>query len=640
MLRGNQCYHEVVVADLQRAARIANDDLWAQSAKVYKLLPQGGGNVSVDWAINWIYENLHRNLPVAVDTETYGVGHRSALDQYSCKLHAVGLSFCPSNEALSFLMDGTLGKETTRRMGEALREVMGRERIPKIMHNMSYDNIVLKRHGFQINGPVYDTIVLHHVTDPDVDHDLAFVAQQFLDTEPWKVEYRQLEKSGANSLDQLLYYNGRDALATQQLAPILMNRITEIEQQHIAQFEIEMCELAGRMGEVGIPIHEEKRRAIEIKLTQNRDEALAYIIQETGWTDYNPQSPTQRYRLVYDHLKLPVKFYTKKKGEPSTGRRALIAHLHQPLIRALMKFDENAKLLSTFVAKLPALVDDFGRLHPHWNSTGTIGSRWSSSDPNFQNWRKWLREIVTTKPGRVLVGADSKAIEYRLISCFAGCRKLLDAFNDPTRDVHSEVAASVFGATFTSLEKKSKAWTDLRNLAKRVVYARNYRAQPGTICENLKQDPQTPMSVRAVLTPAFIEKIAKNFDKEYPEIGQWCEKQWDVANRTGKQVIPPLGRIRYHSVIPVEDTFAANVIPQNSAGDFQNLSMKAVDKELPKNSNIILNVHDQIVVECNVDDAPFIAKLLEAKMTHRVEGPAGFIMLGAEADINPSWDKV
>lgn len=633
-------YHEVVVEDLKRAWRIANEDTWEQTAKIYKILPQGGGNVSVDWAVNWIYENISKNLPVATDTETYGVGHRSALDQYSCKLHAVGLSFCPSNEALSFLMDGTLGKDATARLGDALRAVMGNPRIPKIMHNMSYDNVVLKRHGFQLNGPVYDTIVLHHVTDPDVDHDLAFVAQQFLDTEPWKVNYRQLEKHGNNSLDQLLYYNGRDTLATQQLVPILMNRITDLDQQHIAQFEIKMCELAGRMGEVGIPIDEAKRRVIEKKLITNRDEALAFLIQETGWADFNPQKPSHRYSLVYERLKLPVKFYTKKKGEPSTGRRALIAHLNQPLIRALMKFDENAKLLSTFVAKLPRLVDDFGRLHPHWNSTGTIGSRWSSSDPNFQNWRKWLREIVTTKPGRTLVGADSKAIEYRLIACFSGCKKLLDAFNTPGRDVHSEVAASVFGESFTKLDKKDKTRVDLRNLAKRVVYARNYRAKPGTICENLKQDPQTPMSVRASLTPAFIEKISKRFDREYPEIGRFAESEWDKANRTGKQIVPPLGRIRYHSVVPVEDTVAANILPQFAAGDFQNLSMEIVDKELPKDAYIILNVHDQIVVECKNEDAANVAKIIERAMHHVVEGPAGNVILEGESGIDPSWHNV
>ncbi len=643
LLRGAGHYHDAVVADLQRAARIAEQDHWEQTANIYKLLPGGNGNCSVDWCVQWVRKNMAEMNAVSVDTETYGMGNRSALDQYTCKLHAIGISFCPSNEALSWLADGTLGREATRKMDEVFRELMANDKITKIFHNGSYDREVLLRHGYQELKKFQDTLILSHLSDPEQDHGLGPLTSYLLDVDPWKVEYRQLEKKGLNTLERLLHYNGRDALATQQICPLLMNRVIEVEQQHIAQLELTMSEIASRMGRVGIPIDEEKRKHIEIQLLTKRDEALQYIKQEISWADFDPRKPKHRYELVYGRMKLPVKFYTKKKGEPSTGRRALLAHLNNPVVRALVQFDENAKLLSTFVAKLPFLVDDGGRLHPHWNSTGTKGSRWSSSDPNFQNWRKWLREIVTTKPGRVLVGADSAAIEYRIIVCLAGCKKLLDAFNDPTRDIHSEVAATVFGEAFTSLEKKSKAWTDLRNMAKRVVYARNYRAQPGTICENLKQDPQTPMSIRAVLTPAYIERISRNFDKEYPEIGRWCEAEWDKANRTGRQEIVPIGRVWYHSVLPVEPTKAANIPVQFAAGDFHNISLQKVDEELENNfkdCHAVLTVHDQIVAECRNEDAEAVGKVLERHMTHVIEGPAGPVTLFAQADINPSWHKV
>jgi DNA polymerase I-like protein with 3'-5' exonuclease and polymerase domains len=382
--------HEVVVADLKRAARIAEQDHWDQTATIYKLLPNGAGNMSVDYAINWMGERVDKGLPAAVDTETYGVGKRSALDQYSCKLHAVGVSFCPSNEALSFLADGSLGKSDTRKISEALAKLMYSEQCMKFYQNQNYDVTVLKRHGFNQRGPVADTLVLSHITDPEVAHDLGFMSAFYLDTDPWKVEYRQLEKKGLNSLERLLYYNGRDALATQQLCPILMNEIVERKQVHIAKMEQRLCEIAAHMGEVGIPIDEEKRLVIEQKLTTNIDESLHYMRETLQWPEFDPQKPSHRYSMVYERLKLPVKFYTKKRGTPSTSRKALIAHLQQPLVRAIMKYDENAKLRSTFVTKLPTLVDDNGRLHPHWNSTGTKGSRWSSSDPNFQNWRKWV----------------------------------------------------------------------------------------------------------------------------------------------------------------------------------------------------------------------------------------------------------
>lgn len=642
LLRGAMPNYHIVLADFQRAARIAKADHWEQTAKIYKLLPNGAGNMSVDYAVNWIGERAEKYNLVSVDTETYGVDNRSALDQYSCKLHAVGISFCPSNEALSFLADGSLGISDTRKISEAFQKVTHNPHITKVFQNQNYDRIVLKRHNFEVIGNTIDTLVLSHITDPETDHDLGFVAAEYLDVDPWKIEYRQLEKKGINSLERLLYYNGRDALHTQQLCPILMQEIINRGQQDIAQMEMRLSDIAGHMGAVGIPIDQAKVSEIDAKLSVNVEESLSFMRQELNWAEFDPKKPSHRYALVYDKLKLPVKFYTKKKGVPSTARAALIEYLDKPVIRALLKFDENSKLKSTFVTKLPSLVDENWRLHPHWNSTGTKGSRWSSSDPNFQNWRKWLRAIVTTKPGRTLVGADSKAIEYRIIVCLSGCKKLLDAFNDSSRDIHSEVAISVFGEEFARLERLSKPWTDLRNLAKRVVYARNYRAQPKTICENLKQDPQTPMSVRARLTPTFISKISDNFDKQYPEIGRWCEGEWDRANRTGTQDIIPLGRKWFHSVLPVEPTKASNIPVQFAAGEFHNISTERVFHNLKRftKAELVLSVHDQLVIECDDADAEAIATMLEDSMTHYIDGPAGRIKLEAEADINRSWDKV
>jgi DNA polymerase-1 len=642
LLRGAQHYHEVVVADMQRAVRIARDG-WAPTGTLYKILPNGGGNFSVDQAVNWLDENFRMKRAAAVDTECYGVGKRDALDQYTCKLHALGISFYPSDEALAFIADGSIGHEQTQRLFAACRAVMQAPDIPKIFFNASYDVEVLLRHGLGVAGPIYDNLVNHHVTDPEIDHDLGFVSQQFLDIEPWKVEYRSVERAGLGTLDRLLHYNAKDTLATQKLTPILMDRIVERGQTHIAELETRLMELAGRMGRVGIPINEERRIAIAEKLRTKRDSALYFIRSQLKWPEFEPRKPAHRKELLYERLKLPVRHYTEKRGEPATGVAAMVEHLDIDAVRALVKFDETAKRLATFVSKLPDLVDDNGRLHIRWKSYGTVGSRWSSENPNLQNWPHPLRAICMTKPGRTLVGADSKAIEYRVIVALSGCRKLIEIFADPTRDVHNEVCAEVFGPSFTNLVPKSPAWKNLRDIAKRVVYARNYRASPETICENLRNDPDTPAAVRSTLTPAFIAMIARNFDRHYPEIGEWCEREWDRANKLGYQDIIPLGRKRFHPVVPVEITKTSNNPIQFAAGDFQNLSLLAIDEILRERfptAHVILNVHDQIVAECDEADAETIAQIIKEKMTHKIEGPAGHVMLEADPAISRDWQKV
>jgi DNA polymerase I-like protein with 3'-5' exonuclease and polymerase domains len=151
------------------------------------------------------------------------------------------------------------------------------------------------------------------------------------------------------------------------------------------------------------------------------------------------------------------------------------------------------------------------------------------------------------------------------------------------------------------------------------------------------------MSVRARLTPAYIKRFSDNFDNQYPEIGRYCEAEWDKANRTGQQEILPFGRIWFHSVLPVEPAKSANIPIQFAAGDLQNKSMELVHNELKERwptAHIILNVHDQICIECDDADAEAIAPMLERNMAHTIEGPVGSVQLKAEADINRSWDKV
>jgi DNA polymerase-1 len=636
LLRGMEHYIDIAVRDLQRAERVAVDG-WRRDDRIYLVLPNGGG-WSPDQAINWIEESARVRTEVVLDTETYGVGHRSALDQYTCGLRAVGMSFGGTNEGLSMPFDGSLGPADTLRLRRAVAAVTSNVHIVKCYQNFGYDVEVLDRHGMPHVGPARDSVILHHITDPDYEHDLAFIAHQILDVDPWKADYRRLEKMQTNSLRDLLFYNGKDALHTQQCIPTLLASVAEIDQNHIVDLELRTGDLARRMGRVGVPIDEACRRRIEVEIEAKRDKALAFMRAQLNWPEYEPQKPDHRIQLFYERLKFPVKFYTEKKAQPSTGRRALIEHLDNPIVQAQLDFDSNAKLVATFLRKLPSLVDDYGRLHVHWNNTGTLGSRWSSQ-PNFQNYPNDIRHLVAPRRGRVLVGADSKAIEYRIISALAGCTKLNEKFNRDD-DVHSEVATLAFGDAFALLDKKDPVRKDLRVLAKRVVYAGNYMAADKTIYENLRQDPNLPVGVRASLSIPIVGRIMKARNKAYPEIMRWAQRTWEQVNRTGVQLIEPLGRKRIYPVLPVEITVSSNSPIQFAAGDFHNISILGVDAELPKGADVILNVHDQIVVECYEKDAESVKKLIEEKMTHRLDGPGGHVMLGGEGAIGSDWKKV
>lgn len=386
MLRGAQQYHEVVVGDIKRALRVAREG-YTFKGRPYYILPQGRGNITVNEAVNYIDQCYRQGRAVAIDTENYGVGKRDALDQYSCKLHALGVSFAGTDDAVSFLTDNSLGRADTTRLMNVCTTVFRDPNIAKMFFNMGYDLEVLRRHNLECLGPMYDNLVYHHVSDPELDHDLGFVSQQFLDMAPWKVDYRSVERAGQGTLEQLLIYNALDTLATQWLTPILAARVEEIQQTHIAQMEVALMELAGRMGRYGIPIHEGRRVEIAGKLQSKRDAALQYIRQQLSWPEFNPRSSGDRQKLLYDRLGYPVQFYTEKTAIPQTGIKALIPYLDHPVVRALVKFDEYAKQLSTFVIKLPDLVDEQNRLHVHWNPRAPLVPVGPASSPTFRTGR-------------------------------------------------------------------------------------------------------------------------------------------------------------------------------------------------------------------------------------------------------------
>ncbi len=646
LLRGQEKYSGVLERDLARAARLAEIG-WQQQEHVHICWHPddlGYRRAITEYGIQLLRHWRACGAAMSIDVET------TEDPATRCRLKAVSVSACGTTEAVAFPTGDELEPRLREQLLAELQAILGDPHCQVIGHNfITFDSIVLERYGMPTNGYVWDTLVLAHVLDPDIDHDLGFVAQDLLDTDPWKRAFKLKEKGGEATLTDLLYYNGRDAIAPQRFLQPLLQELYENELLLTAQCQTAWADIAREMELTGIWIDPEEFARLKRDRELRRDFLLHRIADRTGWPElttftedkhgkrhYFINKPAVKRELLYERLRLPVTKYTPKKAEAATSAKAILDHLANPVVQDYVEWTEVRDDLNRTLAGYGKRIDLDGRLRPSWNPMGTVGSRFSSS-PNVQNAADRMRAIFAAPPGRCLVGADEEQLEYRISAAFAGCKPLLKAFADGV-DAHMLTTRAVFKERCDQVTKD--VLRDLRYICKRVIYALNYGAGAERIAASIKEDKRTPMGIRAEIDEERVSDVIQGIFRAYPEIPRWRTGVLDFANTHGYLKIPPLGRKRIFASTPVEATKAWNWPVQVCAGDIFNLCLLKLRERLPENAHIILHGHDSAVVECDEKDAEAVAKAEEECLEYRLEGPAGGVRLFAKAHIGKNYAEL
>jgi DNA polymerase-1 len=571
-----------------------------------------------------------RGASITIDVETTG---KSPIHD---KVKSIAISACDEDVGISFPTLGVLPLELELEFLRITRQLCGNKKVTKVFQNLGFDCTALECMGIPIKGPVYDTLVLHHVAEPELPHKLDWFAQTILMVPPWKADQRAKEKRKAAKLKDLLEYNAQDALYTGWCLDPLLAGVAEVKGQRAAQEELKWSDLARRMTKVGVPIKKETINRIEGELLEKRDRLLTELREELNWPDLNLNKPDHRIELLYERIGLPVRKYTPKKMEPSTAYSAVVDYLHEPLVAKFVACSDVGHQLSTFVRGYRKRLSPDWRLRVSWNPTGTVRSRWTST-PNLQNVPKWLRVMCEPREGRILVGADYAALEFRILACFSGCTSLLDAIKAGV-DIHSMNAAKILKEAWERLDAAGKKL--MRTLIKRVIYGLNYGAEANKLHTVLREDRKTDVDLRKLITLPRVQEIRSGFFRLYPEIQQYQEREVELADSRGFINVPPLDRHRYFGAIPVKPTKAFNFRIQCTASEIMNLALLKLDAALPASADIIINGHDAVVVECDEGDAESIARLVEECLFYRLEYGDFGVDLIAEAEIGRTWDNV
>lgn len=318
-------------------------------------------------------------------------------------------------------------------------------------------------------------------------------------------------------------------------------------------------------------------------------------------------------------------------------------------IAKLLKLKSEEKLLGTYVKGIQSKLH-YGIIHPRFNQTGTPSGRYSSSDPNFQNLPrddKRVKSCIIARPGRVFVGADQDQLEARVFAALSGDDELIGAFKRGD-DLYSVVGMKIFNKTDCVPKKEGSPeafgikYKALRNIAKQVCLASAYGTTAAKQAQVLRDENGKSLDINRC------QKIIDDYFQLFPGV---LKMMLDAHNEVktkglvrsiyGRPRRLPEGLIigkRYpnipHKELKYEDrsilNLAMNFYCQSGAGSIINRAGIAFDqkaKELNIQFKQVLNVHDEIVIECSEQDAPVVAVLLKDAMEKTCKLPNGVALI-------------
>ena len=349
--------------------------------------------------------------------------------------------------------------------------------------------------------------------------------------------------------------------------------------------------------------------------------------------DFNLNSPIQLSEVLFTNLRLPVKGIKKTSRGYSTGAKELdkLKDLH-PIIAKIIEYREAAKLLSTYIIPMPDLADKDGRIHTTFTQNVTATGRLSSQNPNLQNIPvrtgegKRIRTGFIAPEGKVLVSADYSQFELRLAAILAGDQALINDFNSDI-DIHTKTAAEAFHVPFDKVTK------DQRRAAKVINFGILYGMSVKGLADAAK------MSV-----PEAKQFIDNYFELRAPikhkleKILKQAREEGYVETFYGRRRPTPDVKSSNFLIRQAAERAAQNMPIQGTEADLMKRAMINVDKALPTGAELVMQVHDSLIIECDENIAKDVAKILQQQMES--VAPELKIKLAVDVTIGHNWGEL
>ena len=431
--------------------------------------------------------------------------------------------------------------------------------------------------------------------------------------------------------EQVTLFDVADAERVYEQQQVKFEKLPKLYQVY-RDFDLPLIPILYRMEKKGMLIDRGYFERLKGEYTEEV-RRLEQEIWELAGKEFNVNSPIQLSEVLFVDLRLPVKGIKKTTRGYSTGVKELLklADLH-PIIPKLMEYREAAKLLSTYIVPMPELADDEGRIHTTFTQNVTATGRLSSKDPNLQNIPvrteegKRIRMGFVAGSGQALVSADYSQFELRLAAVLAGDKALVEDFNRGV-DIHTKTAAEAFGVP---LDKVTK----VQRRAAKVI---NFGVLYGMSVKGLAEAAKMPIGQAKEFIDNYFELRAPI--KRYLDatLKQAREKGY-VETYYGRRRPTPDVKSANFVIRQAAERAAQNMPIQGTEADLMKRAMIKIDASLPSGAELVMQVHDSLIVECEVGLADKVAGILQKEMES--VAPELGIKLAVEVTKGKNWGEL
>ncbi len=529
------------------------------------------------------------------------------------------------------------------RLIELLKDILQDKSLQMIGQNLKYDMVVMRGLGIVVENELFDTMVADYLVNPGRNtHNMDDLALRFLQHKTTKIT--ELIGKGKEQIlmsevpvERITAYAAEDADVPLRLKPLLESQLHEQGLHELfTSIEMPLVSVLAEMEFHGIAVDRAVLESLSVEFGERLD-CLREAIQQLAGEEFNLDSPKQLAEILFTKLKLPV--VKKKKSAASTDNDVLeeLVDKH-PLAREMIEYRQLAKLKSTYADALIQQINPrTGRVHTSFMQDVARTGRLSSKNPNLQNipirreeGRRIRAAFVAAGTDLRLVAADYSQIELRMLAHFSGDRELSLAF-ERDDDIHSVVAAQV------NQVELHKVDAEMRRQAKAINFGIIYGQSPFGLAKELGISKNEAAS--------FIEA----YFRRYPAVDAFMI---DVLERAAKDrfVRTIFGRkrdvegVRHSSKIAANrsrtlpERIAINTVIQGSAADLIKMAMINVLKKLKESglsAQLLLQIHDELVVESQLTDVQAVAELLRHEMTNAL--PLS-VPLKVAIEFGKNWD--
>lgn len=550
------------------------------------------------------------NKILSLDTETTSTNPMEA--------ELVGLSFAVEPKK-AFYVPVPANREDAINLVKIFKQLYENEEIVKVGQNIKYDMEVLRNYGIELKGPMFDTMIAHYVLQPELRHNMDYMAEVYLNYQTIHIEelIGERGKNQKNMRDlaptDVYLYACEDADISLQLKNALEPKLKEAGVADLFyQMEMPLVNVLAEMEMNGVCIDTEALKETSENFTKRMLD-LEHQIHELAGESFNVSSPKQVGDILFGKLNIAEKPKKTKTGQFVTSEEELQKYAAgNEIVTLILDYRGLKKLLGTYVDALPKLINPrTGHIHTSFNQTVTATGRLSSSDPNLQNIPvrgedgKEIRKCFIPEDGCLFFSADYSQIELRVMAHLSGDKHMIEAF-EHGYDIHAATAAKIYGKDMKDVTR------DERTKAKRANFGIIYGITVFGLAERLGIDRNEA------------KQLIDGYFTTFPQVYDYMEQAKATAREQGyvetffhrRRYLPDINS-RNATVRGFAERNAINAPIQGSAADIIKVAMIRIYERFKREniqSKMILQVHDELNFSVLPEEKEVVERIVMEEM--------------------------